>query len=116
VLRREGWFVFSITHPCFQLPAPPGSDPASAPALGCGTYFVEWFWRSDNPSGVRGQVGAYHRPLSSYLNTLSDAGFVLEQVVEPREPEEMTCRDPAGVALPKFLIARWRKRSRVDGK
>lgn len=71
ILRPEGWFVTSITHPCFQ--APPNRS-----------YFEEGFWRSDNPNGVRGQVGAYHRTLSSYLNAFTKAGFILERLEEPR--------------------------------
>jgi 2-polyprenyl-3-methyl-5-hydroxy-6-metoxy-1,4-benzoquinol methylase len=71
ILRPAGWFVFSITHPCFQ--PPPG-----------GSYFTEGLWRSSNPNGVRGKVGAHHRTLGTYLNTLSNAGFCLERIAEPQ--------------------------------
>jgi hypothetical protein len=40
-------------------------------------YFQEVFWRSDNRSGVRGQVGAYHHTLSTYINRLVEAGLRL---------------------------------------
>lgn len=104
VLRPGGWFVFSITHPCFQLPRSPvkGEDRAGEEA----GYFVEGFWRSDYPEGVRGKVGAYHRTLGTYLNALGTASLGLERLVEPR---------PSGgasdaTAVPKFLVARCRKR------
>ena len=42
-------------------------------------YFREGFWRSDNPNGVRGQAGAYHRTLSTYVNAIPGAGFTIEQ-------------------------------------
>ena len=71
ILRPGGWFVFSITHPCFQ--TPPGWS-----------YFTEGLWRSDNPNGVRGKVGAYHRTLSAYLNALAVEGFCLERLIEPQ--------------------------------
>jgi hypothetical protein len=32
---------------------------------------------------IRGQVGAYHRTLSTYLNTAVAAGWLLERLVEP---------------------------------
>ena len=71
ILRPQGWFVFSITHPCFLAPNSRLVDEedgtVSAKVKG---YFQEGFWRSDNPDGVRGRVGAYHRMLSTYLNTL----------------------------------------------
>ncbi|HAL49192.1 MAG TPA: class I SAM-dependent methyltransferase, partial [Dehalococcoidia bacterium] len=46
-------------------------------------YFAEGFWRSENPDGVRGKVGAHHRTLSTYLNGLVEAGLSLERLVEP---------------------------------
>lgn len=71
ILRPEGWFVFSITHPCFQMP-PHRS------------YYEEGFWRSDNPQGVRGRVGAFHRTLSTYVNSLAQAGLFVERMIEPQ--------------------------------
>lgn len=45
VLQSQGWFAFTITHPCFEKP------PTKS-------YYEEGFWRSENPHGVRGKVGA----------------------------------------------------------
>jgi 2-polyprenyl-3-methyl-5-hydroxy-6-metoxy-1,4-benzoquinol methylase len=116
ILRPSGWFVFSITHPCFQIPAlsRPDWDAASA-APEPGGYFGEGFWRSDYPHGVRGRVGAYHRTLSSYLNTMSDASFILERLVEPRGAGEATRRLCADGGVPKFLIVRARRVSPPSG-
>ena len=76
VLRPGGWFAFVVTHPCFQMPPPAAADAERR-------YFDEGFWRSDNPDGVRGKVGAYHRTLATYLNSLAAAGLRLEKVAEP---------------------------------
>jgi hypothetical protein len=38
-------------------------------------YFDEVYWTSANPSGVRGQVGEYHRTLATYLNTLVEGAY-----------------------------------------
>jgi 2-polyprenyl-3-methyl-5-hydroxy-6-metoxy-1,4-benzoquinol methylase len=103
VLRPGGWFVFSITHPCFQLPRGrvTGADGAKEEA----GYFSEGFWRSDYPEGVRGKVGAHHRTLDTYLNALAAASLILERVVEPRPVGEA----PGTPAVPKFLAARCRR-------
>src|SRR4029078_13600 len=73
VLMPGAWFVFAVTHPCFQVPP-------------SGGYDKEQFWRSDNPNGVRGKVGASHRPLSAYLNSLGNAKLSLERCLEPQGP------------------------------
>jgi 2-polyprenyl-3-methyl-5-hydroxy-6-metoxy-1,4-benzoquinol methylase len=86
-LRPKGWFITSITHPCFQIP--PNHN-----------YYEEGFWRSDNPDGVRGQVGAYHRTLSAYLNAFGQAGLLLERMTEPLLPNR---------ELPPVLVAQCRK-------
>jgi ubiquinone/menaquinone biosynthesis C-methylase UbiE len=87
VLKPGGWFVFAVTHPCFQSP----------PA---GGYSGERFWRSDNPNGVRGKVGAIHRPLSAYLNALARAGLYPVRCEEPLE---------AGRDVPAILMLRCEK-------
>jgi ubiquinone/menaquinone biosynthesis C-methylase UbiE len=74
ILRPRGWFAFTITHPCFQ--RPPGQR-----------YDTQGFWRSGNPDGVRGKVGAHHRTLSTYLNAVTEAGMCVEHLCEPPLPE-----------------------------
>lgn len=57
LLRPEGWFVFSITHPCLEISRSQPrwmGDPTGLPEVN--SYFVEGPWRSDNPEGVRGRV------------------------------------------------------------
>src|SRR5205823_2728230 len=67
ILRPDGWFVFAITHPCFQTPMSTWLDVDGTASRLIRGYFNEGFWRSDNPNGVRGQVGAYHRSLGTYV-------------------------------------------------
>ncbi len=110
ILRDGGWFVFSITHPCFKTPAASWEQGEDG-ILYCkvGAYFTEGFWRSDNPRGVRGQVGAYHRMLSTYLNALADAGFWLEQAVEPRAVGTIADRLPVYTEVPLAFVARCKR-------
>ena len=111
VLRAGGWFVFSITHPCFQSPhAEWTSSDDGTVSRRIVTYFEEGFWRSGNPAGVRGKVGAYHRTLSSYLNELLRTGFDLARIVEPRGAGPILESVPGYAVVPAFMMIRCQKR------
>ena len=85
VVRPGGRFVFAITHPCFQAPGTTVEREASGPGVArrVARYADEGFWRSPDPQGLRGKVGAYHRTLATYLNGLIAAQFVITRVDEP---------------------------------
>jgi SAM-dependent methyltransferase len=82
-LRHGGWFVISMVHPCF-----PGNDVGLSSWPPGRTYFDEGRWTSPehNPDGARIRVGSSHRTVSTYANTLIDAGLAIERVVEPQAP------------------------------
>jgi 2-polyprenyl-3-methyl-5-hydroxy-6-metoxy-1,4-benzoquinol methylase len=90
VLADGGAFVFSLLHPCFEgrpfhvRDAPPYVLDDDGRPIACSVrrYATEGFWDSGG-DGVRGHVGAYHRTLSTYVNDLIGAGFVLERLDEP---------------------------------
>lgn len=110
ILKEGGWFVFSITHPCFLPPASTwmnGEDGTVYREVR--GYFTEGFWRSDNPRGVRGQVGAYHRMLSTYLNALAEAGFVLERTVEPQATGQIAASIPGYAEVPAAVLLRCKR-------
>jgi 2-polyprenyl-3-methyl-5-hydroxy-6-metoxy-1,4-benzoquinol methylase len=78
-LRPGGRFVFSIPHPCF-----PGGKGISGSWPPTGRYYDEGHWTAqDALSTLRRQVGANHRTLSTYLNTLRTHGLWLDQIAEP---------------------------------
>jgi 2-polyprenyl-3-methyl-5-hydroxy-6-metoxy-1,4-benzoquinol methylase len=81
--RPGGWFAISIVHPCF-----PGTEAGLSSWPPEQSYFAEGWWASTdhNPDGVRIRVGSSHRTMSTYLNTLIEAGFLVERVVEPPAP------------------------------
>jgi len=109
ILQENGWFIFSLTHPCYEVPRGRWMiREDGAQARDVTGYFEEGFWRSDNPHGVRGQVGAYHRMLSTYLNALAEAGFCLERMHEPRATGCRAEQVPGNREVPSFILIRAR--------
>jgi SAM-dependent methyltransferase len=106
LLRSGGCFVFSLLHPCF-----PGWDndaPSSwPPDQG---YFQEGWWLAGN-TGYRGRVGSSHRMISTYLNSLTRHGLVLDRAAEPPPGPGMEQRRPPGaVPVPFYFAARCLRR------
>jgi ubiquinone/menaquinone biosynthesis C-methylase UbiE len=108
VLRPGGFLQFSITHPCFS---PPHrrllrSLQGKAYAVEVGQYFERvdgridrWIFSAapqDAKAGLRlFEVPVFHRTLAEWFNAMTQAGFALEQVMEPRADEETARRVPA---------------------
>jgi hypothetical protein len=82
-LRPGAPFVVSMVNPCS-----PGNDAVLSSWPPDKGYPAEGFWTpgQHNPEGVRLRVGSNHRMLSTYLNALLAAGFVLERFHEPPTP------------------------------
>ena len=99
-LRPGGAFVFSLLHPCFP---GWGSDAPSSWPPGHG-YYQEGWWLASN-TGYRGRVGSSHRMISTYLNSLTGHGLVLDRAVEPPPGANMQQRRPPGTAPVPFYFA-----------
>lgn len=87
VLRPGGWFAFSTFHPCFNSPLSDEfvDDDGRYHRTVTG-YFTEGYWKSDKRPGPPGKIGAYHRTLTTLLNTVIDTGFTLRRVREIAGP------------------------------
>ncbi len=108
VLKRQGWFVSVIGHPCFLVPdAAPHQNAEGRAGMYVTGYFEERFWRSSNPNGVR-RAGNHHRMLSTYLNALAQQRFVLEAVDEPIAGSLLARQQPLYQEVPIFFAARAR--------
>ena len=102
VLVPDGRFVFSLLHPCFG-----GGRDVSASWPSSGSYYDEVWWVADGALSIlRRQVGASHRMLSTYVNTLSHHGLVIDHLEEPRPDSQWSERRPDAARLPVFLVAR----------
>lgn len=95
-----GRVVFSILHPCFA-----GSANVSGSWPSNRTYYDEGWWRADGELSVlRREVGANHRMLSTYVNTLVQAGLRLEAMVEPQPEVSWTAGRPDAALQPVYLV------------
>lgn len=103
-LTPDGLFIFSILHPCF----PGWGDDAPSSWPPGESYFSERWWQADN-SGFRGKVGANHRMISTYFNTLIESGLVLERIAEPRPTGEWLRRNESDDIVPVYIVVRCRK-------
>jgi len=79
------------------------------PAAAVTDYLDERFWRSTNPEGVR-RAGNYHRTFSTYLTALHNAGFHLEEAIEPQANDLLAQQQPLYSRVPIFFAARVRLR------
>ena len=101
-LEQGGIFVFSLLHPCFS-----GGDNTSGSWPTTKSYYDEEWWSADGgSSSLRRRVGANHRMLSTYLNTLIRGGFTLDELREPHPPQDWTQKHPDAATRPVFIVAR----------
>lgn len=84
ILKPGGWFVASITHPCYKSPAHGElvDHVEGTYRRISGRYFEEGPHNSVTRWAILPRV-AYHRTLSTYVNTLVDAGLPIVRMAEP---------------------------------
>jgi len=112
-LRPNGRFVFSVEHPITtaHMDMPDWVGDEEGTRLNCpvddygdeGPRTQEWF-----VPGVR----KYHRRLSTYVNTLIDAGLIIDGVDEPVPTPETIADHPVladELRQPAFLVVACRK-------
>ncbi|MBO0728389.1 MAG: class I SAM-dependent methyltransferase [Acidimicrobiaceae bacterium] len=122
LLRPEGRFVFSVTHPVFNSG---DSRLVAAQRYHDGTWSTEisiqvtdyLTARMERGVGIVGQPVEqhyFHRPMSVLLNACFEHGFVLERLEEPALPPPEATVDPRTLSwsnvtrLPQVLVGRLR--------
>lgn len=97
VLTDGGVFVFSVTHPAWDLFIY-GQEKAgvkSNKVKGLGGYFRRGFAKfvmgkdADTMQGTGFEVEHYQRPIADYFAALRDAGFSVDQLLEPELTKEL---------------------------
>lgn len=86
-LKKDGAFVFSVEHPVFTAQ---GKQDWYYDENGEILHFPvdNYYYEGQREAVFLGEkVVKYHRTLTTYLRTLQENGFVIEQVVEPQPPE-----------------------------
>lgn len=104
VLRPGGHFIFSVTHPFSDYLYFKSDNYYATELVGCE-------WKGFHP--VKVHMPSFRRPLAALLNTLAEAGFYLERIIEPKPTEEFREADPKHYEelsrLPCFLCVRARR-------
>lgn len=104
VLRPGGHFIFSVTHPLSDYLYFKSLNYYETELVGCE-------WRGFEQ--VKVHMPSFRRPLGAMLNPLTEVGFRLESIIEPRPTEEFKEADPKHYEelsrLPCFLCVRARK-------
>ncbi|HEX5135473.1 MAG TPA: methyltransferase domain-containing protein [Planctomycetota bacterium] len=109
LLKPQGRFVFSVTHPSFN------SGDARMEADGSVRVTDYATPRATLSEGIRGQPEPHvylHRPLGAMLNAWFERGFVLDRLEEPPFPAEGRTGSSWPRGIPPVLVARLIPRGR----
>ncbi len=113
LLVKNGLFVFSISHPCFTTPDSGWiKDDGKKLYWKVDKYFDEAPFDQKWPAKARVRVLLFHRTLTSYFKTIKEAGFTIEDIVEPKPSEEMVRKYPDfkdDLRMCHFLVFKVRK-------
>lgn len=96
-LKTKGLFVFSISHPCFDIE---GHWEEEKPYVKVSKYFDEY--KMQNFIGY-----SFHHMLSSYVNLVINEGCAIKEIAEPRLPLEIAQKDKKferDKNIPNFLL------------
>ncbi len=123
VLKNNGIFVFSILHPCFSFPTmhtikiPKDSERNEDKIWVLDNYFdtrPTLVYSKDFPAPLL----YFPRTLSTYLNSIYKAGFIIEKTSEPIPDTDLVSRFPRQMYMemdrrPVFMIFKLRKKLNI---
>ena len=86
-LKKDGVFIFSWSHPIHKCVV------AENDSLAFKKCYFDESWYSAAPELCQGTLTLSDRKLSTYINTLAKAGFVIEQMIEQSDDDIMQSWD-----------------------
>ncbi len=115
VVRPGGTFLFLLNHPLLQTPGSGWIDDQIIEPpeqyWRIGPYLVETATVEEVQKDVH--IRFVHRPLSRYVNTLADHGFVLVEMMEPSPPPSFLAQAPEyedASTIPRLMVLRLKLR------
>jgi ubiquinone/menaquinone biosynthesis C-methylase UbiE len=104
IIKNNGLFFFSIVHPAFYLADWEKDEKGLVKSKKVKNYITpctekQNFWSVTTH---------YHRPISYYYNKISEMGFLLKNMFEPKIYEDRKIPD-----IPLYLFAEFRKDKRI---
>ncbi|MGG0716987.1 class I SAM-dependent methyltransferase [Robertmurraya massiliosenegalensis] len=117
LLKANGHFVFSITHPCFQPPEVRkinetediNGEVRSRNSIQISKYLKPEPYQAIGIAGQNTPHFMFHRPLSYYMNLFFKHGFVLDGIEEPSFQVEEEKGEFEWLELPPVMIFRFMK-------
>ncbi len=114
LLVDGGYFIFSILHPCFVTPNSGWikNTDGEKQFWKVDNYFYEGVYEQPFPYDAEDKVLLFHRTLTSYFSTIKEAGFQIEQLLEPKPSKEMLMKYPSfeeDLRCSDFLVFKLRK-------
>ncbi|WP_225228761.1 class I SAM-dependent methyltransferase [Bacillus sp. PS06] len=114
LLKDNGYFIFSILHPCFITPESGWirNSEGKKQYWKADHYFHEGMYEQNMLSEAEEKIVYYHRTLTSYMKAITKAGFTLEALVEPKPSKEMLDKYPQfeeDLKIANFIVFKVRK-------
>lgn len=86
-LKKDGVFIFSWSHPIHKCVVEENNR------LAFNKRYFDEYWYSVSPDFCQGELTLSDRKLSTYVNALAKAGFVIEQMIEETDNEIIQMHD-----------------------
>jgi SAM-dependent methyltransferase len=91
VMKDDGRFIFSITHPCFEYSAKSGEIETTVRYFGIRSERIPWrMERLLRPF----ETTSFHRTLTDYSNTLHKHGLLTRRLLEPKPTKKGPAKFP----------------------
>jgi len=105
LLRSNGMFVFNITHPCFYNQYRKYESSSTfqyhVPHAQRGSFII-----SADSKGLPSPTTHFHRPLEKYFQSLRNASFVVDELIESFPTVDVEKLYPRPWKVPHFLSIR----------